>query len=127
MLTPMLLKTVHVTCAALSLGGFVLRGIWMLRDSPLRQARPTRILPHINDTLLLGSALWLAFRIEQYPFVHGWLTAKVLALLAYIVLGSIALKRGKTRAVRTVSFALALVTFVYIVAVALTRSPLPGF
>lgn len=127
MLTPMLLKTVHMTCAALSLGGFVLRGIWMLRDSPLLQARLTRILPHVNDTLLLGSALWLAFCIEQYPFVHGWLTAKVLALLAYIVLGSIALKRGKTKTVRTVAFALALVAFFYIVTVALTRNPLPGF
>ncbi len=126
MLTPMLLKTVHVTCAALSLGGFVLRGYWMLRESPRLQARLTRILPHINDTLLLGSALWLAFRIEQYPFVHGWLTAKVLALLAYIALGTVALKRGKTRTVRTATFALALATFLYIVAVARTHNPWPG-
>jgi len=126
MLTPMLLKTVHVTSVALSLGGFVLRGIWMLQESPLRHARLTRILPHINDTLLLGSALWLAFRIEQYPFVHGWLTAKVLALLLYIVLGSIALKRGKTKTVRSTAFVLALATFLYIVAVALTCNPLPG-
>ncbi|MDH4134729.1 MAG: SirB2 family protein [Gammaproteobacteria bacterium] len=122
----MLLKTVHMTCAALSLGGFVLRGIWMLRDSPLLRARLTRILPHINDTVLLGSALWLAFRIEQYPFVHGWLTAKVLALLAYIVLGSIALKRGKTKTVRAAAYVLALIAFLYIVGVALTRNPLPG-
>jgi len=126
MLAPMLLKTVHMTCAALSLGGFVLRGIWMLRDSPLLRARLTRILPHINDTVLLGSALWLAFRIEQYPFVHGWLTAKVLALLAYIVLGSIALKRGKTKTVRAAAYVLALIAFLYIVGVALTRNPLPG-
>lgn len=126
MLTTMLLKTVHVTCAALSLSGFALRGAWMLRGSPLLHARLTRILPHIIDTTLLGSALWLAFRIEQYPFVHAWLTAKVLALLAYIVLGTVALKRGKTKTVRAVTFVLALAVFLYIVAVARTHNPLPG-
>jgi uncharacterized membrane protein SirB2 len=120
------LKLVHVTAVVLSGAGFVLRGVWMLRDSPLLQARLTRILPHVIDTVLLGSAILLALRIYQYPFVHGWLTAKVVALLAYIVLGSLALKRGRSRRVRTVSFALALAVFLYIIAVAITRSPLPG-
>jgi uncharacterized membrane protein SirB2 len=120
------LKLVHVTAVALSGTGFVLRGVWMLRDSPRLQARLARILPHVIDTVLLGSAILLALRIYQYPFVHGWLTAKVVALLAYIVLGSLALKRGRGRRVRTVSFALALAVFLYIVAVAITRSPLPG-
>ena len=120
------LKLVHVTAVALSGAGFVLRGIWMLRDSPLLKARLTRILPHIVDTVLLGSAIWLALRIYQYPFVHGWLTAKVLGLALYIVLGTVALKRGRTRRARIVSFALAFATFAYIVAVAVTRNPFPG-
>lgn len=120
------LKLIHVSAVYLSGAGFVLRGMWMLMGSPLLKARLTRILPHIVDTVLLGSAILLALRIYQYPFTHGWLTAKVLALLLYIVLGTVALKRGRTRRLRIVSFVLALATFLYILAVAVTRNPFPG-
>ena len=122
----MLIKTIHLVSAALSFGGFVLRGFWMLRASPLLAHKLTRILPHIVDTVLLGSAILLAINIHQYPGVHGWLTAKVLALLAYIVLGSIALKRGRTRTIRITAWLAAMLVFLYIVSVALTRSPVPG-
>ncbi len=121
-----LLKVVHVGSAILSISGFVLRGAWMLYGSPLLKARATRILPHVVDTVLLASAIVLALRSAQYPFVHAWLTAKVLALLVYIVLGSIALKYGRSRRVRALSYGLALAVFLYIVAVAVTRSPVPG-
>ena len=121
-----LLKAVHVGSAVLSITGFVLRGVWMQQDSPLLRARVTRVLPHVVDTVLLLSALALALRIAQYPFVHAWLTAKVLALLAYIVLGSFALKRGRTRRARNIAFAAALGVFLYIVAVAIARSPAAG-
>ena len=84
--------------AALSLALFSLRGCWMLIESPRGQARWTRVVPHVIDTVFLATGIWLAVRIGQYPFVQPWLTAKVLALVAYIVLGSIALKRGPTRA-----------------------------
>lgn len=121
-----ILKVVHVGSALLSISGFMLRGVWMLQESPLLQARATRVLPHVVDSVLLLSAIALALRISQYPFVHAWLSAKVLALLAYIVLGSIALKRGRTRRVRSLAFAAALGVFLYIVAVAITRSPAAG-
>jgi uncharacterized membrane protein SirB2 len=121
-----ILKAIHVVSALLSISGFVLRGIWMLQGSPLLKARATRILPHIVDTLLLGSAIALALRISQYPFVHAWLTAKVLGLLVYIVLGSIALKYGRSRRVRALSYGLALGVFLYIVAVAIARNPAAG-
>ena len=98
----------------------------MLRESPLRQHRLTRILPHIVDTLLLGSALTMAWMSGQYPFVEGWLTAKLCGLLAYILLGMMALKRGRTKAIRTRYLGLAVLAYGYIVSVALTRSPLPG-
>ena len=117
-------KSVHVGCAALSLAGFAARGVLMLRESPLLATRFARIAPHVVDTLLLASALWLAWQLRQYPFVHGWVTAKVLALAAYIVLGSIALRRGPTRRARAVAFALALACAGYIVAVALARDAL---
>lgn len=118
-------KYVHVGSVMLSIAGFIARGALMLAGSPLLQARFVRIAPHVVDTLLLASALWLAWMMRQYPFVHGWLTAKVLGLLAYIVLGSIALRRGRTSTVRTVAFAGALLAAAYVVAVALTKDPLP--
>jgi len=121
-----ILKAVHVGSAILSITGFVLRGVWMLQCSPLLKARATRILPHVVDTVLLVSAIALMLRIAQYPFVHAWLSAKVLALLAYIVLGSIALRYGKTWRVRVLSYGLALAVFLYIVLVAVTRNPVPG-
>ena len=114
-------KYLHVTCAILSGSFFLLRGFWMLADSPLLQRRWVKTLPHVVDTLLLSSALVLVFWSRQYPFVQLWLTAKVLALVVYIVLGTVALKRGKTKGVRAFALLAALAVFAYILAVALTR------
>jgi uncharacterized membrane protein SirB2 len=115
------LKHFHMSCAALSGSLFLLRGVWMLRASPLLQAKWVRIAPHIVDTLLLASAIGLATWSQQYPGQQPWLTAKVGALLGYIVLGSIALKRGRTRGQRLAAFAGALALFAYIVLVATTK------
>jgi len=117
------IKHLHVTCVVLSGLGFCLRGFWMLNESPLRQHRLARVLPHIVDTLLLGSALSMAWMSGQYPFVNGWLTAKLFGLLAYILLGMMALKRGRTLAIRRGYFCLALLAYAYIVGVALSRNP----
>ncbi|HCY63371.1 MAG TPA: regulator SirB [Oxalobacteraceae bacterium] len=116
-------KHLHMTFAALSGMLFLLRGVLMLQDSALLQQRWAKIVPHVIDTVLLASALVMVFWSAQYPFVEGWLTAKVLALIAYILLGTIALKRGKTKQVRLAAFLAALAVFAYIVKVALTRQP----
>ena len=115
------IKNIHITFAAVSGAFFLLRGLWMLLDSPMLQQRWVKIVPHVVDTLLLTSALVLVLWSGQYPFVQTWLTAKVLALVAYIVLGTIALKRGKSKGVRSFALVAALATFPYIVAVAQTR------
>jgi uncharacterized membrane protein SirB2 len=120
------IKLLHQLLAAVSIAGFVIRGLLMLADSPLLKTRPVRIAPHVVDTGLLAAALVLMFNIYQYPFVHGWLTAKVLGLLAYIVLGTLALRRGRTRRVRLAAFLAAIAVYAYIVAVAFTRSPWAG-
>lgn len=120
------LKHLHLTAVALSFTLFALRAFWMLRESPQLQKRWVKIVPHIIDTVLLVSALSLAWMLQQYPFVDGWLTAKVLALLAYIGLGTIALKRGKTRKVRIMALVGAVLSAGYIVAVALSHQPFPG-
>lgn len=117
------LKTAHVTAALFSYALFFVRGIWMIRESPLLQVRPVRIVPHVVDTILLASAIALAVTIRQYPGAVGWLTAKVAALVVYIVLGSVALKRGRTRELRIGMWVAAQATFFYIVAVAVTKRP----
>ena len=119
------LKSLHVGCVVVSYALFLLRGIWMMRRPEWLRLRWVRTLPHVVDTVLLGSAVAMALMIRQYPFVAGWLTAKLLALLLYIVLGSIALKRGRTRNQRIAAWFAAQAVFFYIIAVALTRSPLP--
>jgi uncharacterized membrane protein SirB2 len=123
----LLLKHLHVTCVLLSGLGFLWRVGLMWRQSPLLQHRLARVLPHVVDSLLLGSALLMAWLSGQYPFAVDWLTAKFFALLAYIVFGSIALKRGRTLVVRSGFAALAVLTYVYIIGVAVHRSPLTGW
>ena len=124
-MTYTLLKYLHVTCVVLSGTGFVLRGVWMIQDSPVLARRWVRVVPHVVDTALLASAIALAVMIGQYPLVHGWLMVKVFGIVAYIVLGTIALKRGRTPGIRIMAFCGALLVFSYIVAVAITKSVLP--
>lgn len=119
------LKNLHVACVMLSGAGYFLRGVGMMRESSWLQDKWVRILPHVIDTTLLVSAILLAVQIRQYPLVHGWLTAKVLALTAYIAIGAVGLKYGKTRKIRIAAWLTALVIFLYIVLVALTRQVIP--
>jgi uncharacterized membrane protein SirB2 len=97
----------------------------MIAESPRLAARWTRVVPHVVDTVLLASAVALAWRLQQAPFVDGWLTAKVIGVVVYIALGVVALRRGRTKAQRVGAWLAAQAVFWYIVAVALTRQPLP--
>ncbi len=115
------IKHVHTGAAAVSLSLFVLRGAWRWSAPERLGALWVRVVPHVVDTVLLASAVWLAWQIGRGA--APWITAKVVALLLYIVLGSIALKRGRTPAIRATAFCAALATFGYIVSVALTKSP----
>lgn len=124
-MTYLALKNLHLATLTITLVLFLLRGAWMMADSPRLQVRWVRIVPHVNDTLLLISGIALAVLIQQYPLVHGWLTAKFFALIAYIVLGTLALKRGKTKPQRIAAWFAALLTLGYMVAVALAHDPFP--
>lgn len=121
-----LLKMIHVGSVILSYSLFFLRGIWLMQDSVNLRQRWVKILPHIVDTLLLTSAIALAMTIQQNPLDNSWLTAKVIGLLLYIGLGMIALRFGKTRKTRITAWIAAQCVFIYIVLVALTKSPVPG-
>ncbi len=118
-------KHVHVAAVALSFALFFIRGVWMMQESPLLTRRWVKILPHVNDTVLLVAGLSAAFMIRQYPFLDDWLTAKVFGLIAYIILGTLGLKRAKTKPARIGFWVAALGAFGYIVAVAFARNPLP--
>ena len=107
---------------AVSIALFLVRGIWMLWAPERLQLRWVRIVPHVVDTLLLASALWLAWRIGP----TSWIAAKVVALPLYIALGTVALKRGRTRGIRVSALISAVIVFGYVVSVAITKSPL-GF
>jgi len=120
------LKIAHVSCVVMSYALFVLRGVWMIRDSAQLQRRWVKIVPHAVDTVLLASAIALVVMSRQYPLVHGWLTAKIAGLIVYIGLGMVALRHGKTRHTRIAAWIAAQAVFLYIIAVALTRNPLPG-
>lgn len=121
----LLMKTIHMSCALLSISLFVLRGWWMLHDSTRLQLRWVKTVPHVIDTALLASAVLLALNIGQYPGTHSWLTAKIMALLLYIGLGMVAIKRGRTKQIRVLAWLGAIAVFAYIVSVALTRQPFP--
>ena len=120
------LRTFHMACAGLSIAGFFLRWIWMLRDSPLLQNRVTKIAPHIVDTALLLSAILLV-GIVGFGANAAWLSAKIAGLVVYIALGTFALKRGRTKSARAVFGVLAIVTFAFIASVARSHDPLGFF
>jgi uncharacterized membrane protein SirB2 len=120
-----LLKQFHLATIVITLVLFVLRGFWMMANSPRLQARWVRIVPHVNDAFLLSSGIGLAVLIQQYPLVHDWLTAKFFALILYIVLGTLAIKRGKTRGLRIAAWVAALLVFAYMAAVAVAHDPCP--
>ena len=120
-----LLKHIHLTSAAISISLFILRGIWSFNGSTIMRQRWVKIVPHFVDTLLLASALMLAYTIQQYPLVDGWLTAKFFALLLYIGLGSVALKHGKSKTSRITAWVAAIAVFSYIVLVAIKHNPVP--
>jgi uncharacterized membrane protein SirB2 len=120
------LRHAHIALAVLSVSLFVLRGGLVLARSPAHDPVWLKYPSYLIDTLLLTAALMLTTVIQQYPFATDWLTMKVVLLVVYVVLGSIALKRGRTRAARVLAFVAALATVAALFTVARTHHPL-GF
>jgi len=96
----------------------------MLMDSSLLNHPMVKKAPHYLDTALLLSGIWLAINLQQYPWTAPWLTAKLLALVVYVALGSLAL-RGKTPRIRYPALIGALLVVAYMASVASTRSASP--
>jgi uncharacterized membrane protein SirB2 len=120
----MMLKALHLSCVVLSFSLFFLRGLWLMSGSPIIKQRWIKIAPHSIDTILLTSAILLAWQLGYTPFNSPWLAAKIVALLLYIGLGVLAFRFAKTNAMRLSAWLAALLTFSYIVAAAITHDPL---
>lgn len=114
------LKHLHTTAASLSLLFFILRAFWSVTASATLHTKFVRITPHVIDTVLLVCGLAMAWTIG---FNQGWIWAKLIALIAYIGVGTVAIKRGKTAGSKAAAALMAVVIFGYIVGVALHRSP----
>jgi len=117
------LKAIHVGAVILTASGFLARGIGMLGSARWLQQPLARRLPHVIDTVLLASALGLAWQLRASPLTSPWIAAKIAGLAAYIGLGSIALRFGRTRAIRAAAWIGALAVFAFIVSVAITKDP----
>ena len=116
------LKALHAGCAYLSITGFVARYLMMLAGSELLRARVVRVLPHVVDTVLLVSAIALAWQLSASPLRDAWLAAKIGALLGYIVIGAVALRYGRSRRLRAAAGIVAIALFAFIVSVARSKS-----
>jgi uncharacterized membrane protein SirB2 len=115
------IRLVHIVAVLASGTLFMLRGLALNLGARWAMAAPLRYLSY---TVLLTAALMLATILHQYPFVHAWLTAKVALLVVYIVLGSLALKRGHTPAMKWSAYVGALLVFGFILSVARAHHPL---
>lgn len=116
--------TVHLLAVVITLSLFVMRFYWLCRQSPALQQRWVKVVPHINDTLLLASGVALIVINRFYPFSvqESWLTAKLFGVIIYILLGHIALgRRQRSLSLRWVAFILALVCFFLIAQAAITK------
>ena len=119
-----LLINLHISTALISLLLFLLRGVRVLRYGQQNRPRWMKWLPHVNDTILFILGIVLMLTIHQYPVVDAWLTAKLAALIVYILLGMVVMKWARQRRSQFVAWLGALVVFAYMVGVAITKQPL---
>jgi uncharacterized membrane protein SirB2 len=117
------IKLVHIAAVLVSGALFLVRGLALNVGGRWAMTAPVRYVSYTIDTILLTAALMLATILHQYPFVHGWLTVKVVLLIVYIVLGTFALKRGRTRGVRLMCWIAALLVYAYIISIARAHHP----
>ena len=117
------LKTIHESAVMLSFAGFFARGAGMLSDAAWVKHRLAKTLPHLVDTVLIVSAVWLAAILRLTPSGAPWIAAKIVGLFVYIGIGMVALRFGRTRRVRASAWILAMLVFAWIVSVAITKDP----
>jgi uncharacterized membrane protein SirB2 len=121
-----LIKIVHQSAVALSFAGFFARGVGSLAGAEWTRGVVARRLPHVVDTVLLLSALLLAWMLRLSPATAPWLAAKIAGLVLYVALGVAALRPRRAVRWRAAAWLGALLVFGWIVSVAVSKNPL-GF
>ena len=120
-MTFLLVKHLHISAAILSIVFFVVRAWWSVTGSGKLQLRIVKVLPHIIDTVLLVCGIILTVMMGG---LQTWIVTKIIALVFYIGVGTVAIKRGRTASGRAVAALIAITIFFYIVGVALSHNPL---
>ena len=120
----LIIKNIHMTFATLTIVGFLLRGYWRISGSGFYKNRAMKIVPHAIDAMFLATGIWLLMILNLNPLQHPWLLAKFAALFAYVGLGMVAFRFGRTQAVRLVAYVGALASFAFVVGTAIAKSPL---
>jgi uncharacterized membrane protein SirB2 len=123
----LIIKSIHITAVSLSLVLFFIRGMMMLLKNPLYRHKLFKVIPPIVDTFLLATGVTLMIMLQQYPTEQSWLAVKLSALIAYIVLGVIALNRVNNYKAQVLSFILAVLLILFMVTVARSHNPLGIF
>ncbi|MDR0780475.1 MAG: SirB2 family protein [Pseudomonadales bacterium] len=121
------IKTLHMTCALLSFTGFLFRAYLMVIESRWLNYKWVLWVPPVIDTVFLLSGATMAMMVNFGFFTQFWLSTKVALLMFYFLFAGIALNRGKTKTIRVIGFFLAVSTFVYIVGIAVHKTPLSWF
>jgi len=117
-----MIKSIHITTVAISILLFISRGVWIYILKKQLMAKWIKILPHVNDTILLLTGITLAIQIQQYPFIHHWLTVKIICLLAYIMLGMIAMRWSTNKTKGFIAWLSAIAIFTFMLSVAITKN-----
>ncbi|MDH7452606.1 SirB2 family protein [Luteimonas composti] len=118
------IKHAHIGLALLSGSLFALRGLLLLLGVRWANAAPLRYLSYAIDTALLTAALMLLTILPAGLYANGWLAVKVALIVAYVVLGVFALRRGRTRGTRAACYVAALLVFAQVYFIARTHHPL---
>lgn len=121
------IRLLHVSCVLLSGGLFMSRGLMRIADSPVANHRAVRVASYVIDSALLAAGIALAMALHQYPLTDAWLTTKVSFLIVYIALGLYALKLAQQRNTRILAFLAALLTYAFIIGVAVAHHPAGWF
>ena len=118
------IKLVHVTAVIASGTLFLLRGTTVNLGGNWGMNRPARYLSYAIDIVLLSAGLLLLVILPSAVYSNGWLVLKLILLVVYIVLGSLALKRGRTVSIRRGCFVAAIAVFLFVYVIARTHDPL---
>ena len=117
----LLIRQLHILTAALSVTLFTIRFLLLVRSPTWQPNRWLKVLPHVNDSLLLILAILLCIIIQQAPLLTPWLTEKVAAVILYILAGMFALKWSKTRLSKIIWFIIAIFMFAYAANIAINK------